>query len=202
VSGHSARLVLPLVALVFGACSSKSPPSPATGGGPVAGARDAHCQLPDGGVRVQATDPAACTQPAMKSTTLRPAHDPSNPNPYGETMYNADADDDECKYHVAWTSTPIGMDTDVTFTMTLTRKNDASLAAAAKPNIEAFLDDTHPAPNTEQRAEEVSAGVYRIGPVRFDRAGVWTVRFHAYDTCSSMSPESLHGHAAFFVNVP
>jgi hypothetical protein len=64
-----------------------------------------------------------------------------------------------------------------------------------------FLNDTHPAPNTDQKSTEGPDGTYRVGPIRFDGKGQWTVRFHFHEDCDD-SETSPHGHAAFFVSVP
>jgi hypothetical protein len=45
-------------------------------------------------------------------------------------------------------------------------------------------------------------GTYSVGPVRFDQAGRWFVRFHFYETCSDAPEDSPHGHVAFWVDVP
>ena len=68
--------------------------------------------------------------------------------------------------------------------------------------VEAFLDPTHPTPSVNITNHETSPGKYTVGTVRFDRTGMWTVRFHFYETCSDVPADSPHGHAAFFLNVP
>ncbi len=83
-----------------------------------------------------------------------------------------------------------------------TRKTDGAPAAGAKTSLEVFLSDTHPAPNSNQRSTEGPAGTYAIGPVRFDAAGQWTVRFHLYEECSELLDTSPHGHVAFYIWVP
>ncbi|MDB4934296.1 MAG: hypothetical protein JWP87_1268 [Labilithrix sp.] len=119
---------------------------------------------------------------------------------YGETIYNSEGDDDECKYHVKWESTPVAVNTDVTFSIVATNRNDSSPVAAAEPYAEIFLDETHPAPNTPSKTTETSPGHYTIGPVRFDAPGKWNVRFHFHADCVD-GEDSPHGHIAFFVNV-
>ena len=47
---------------------------------------------------------------------------------------------------------------------------------------------------------ETAPGTY-TGPIYFDRAGEWTVRFHFEETCNDV-PGSPHGHIAFHVVVP
>jgi hypothetical protein len=118
-----------------------------------------------------------------------------------EVRYNAEADDDDCKYHVKWTSTDITENKDVTFTITLTAKADGKGVTGAAPDIEAFLDETHPAPNSPQKPTDKGAGVYEVGPVQFDKAGKWTARFHFFEDCMD-SETSPHGHVGFYVNVP
>ena len=128
---------------------------------------------------------------------------------YGPTMDDSSGDDDDCKYHVSWTSTPIGENRDVTFTVVATTKTDGKplgsstgAGADANPLAEIYLNDTHPAPNTNQVATETTPGTYTIGPVQFDAPGNWTVRFHFYEVCSDVADDSPHGHAAFYVQVP
>lgn len=177
-----------LVVAVAWACSSGDQRGPA--GGPVSGQLDKHCTLPDGGMQVQPTDPAAC-QIGGTGTAQ-----------YGPTLYNAEADDDDCKYHVKFTASPVYGNTDVSFILTATRKADGAPATGANLDAEVFLDSTHPAPNSNQHTTESPPGTYKIGPVRFDRAGQWTVRFHLYEQCLDSVPDSPHGHVAFFVDVP
>jgi hypothetical protein len=120
---------------------------------------------------------------------------------YGDTIFNSEGDDDECKYHVKWESTPVAQNTDVTFAIVVTNRNDSSPVAAAEPYAEIFLDETHPAPNSPSKTTETSPGHYTIGPVRFDKPGKWNVRFHFHADCVD-GEDSPHGHIAFFVNVP
>ena len=194
-----------------GGCSSKDAPAP-TGptGGPVSGPADTHC-----GTLKQATSDAAC-----RPTTDAGVDAPSDAAPsdaasdagdeagggdpgdeYGATLFNAEGEDDQCKYHASFTSDPIRRDTGVFFTVTAETLVGGKPILAAKPRAEVFLDDTHPAPNTDQVPVAVADGVYKVGPIRFDAAGKWTVRFHFYEDCFDGS-ESPHGHIAFFVNVP
>jgi hypothetical protein len=79
--------------------------------------------------------------------------------------------------------------------------NDAPLTGA-NTVIEAFLTNVHPAPPLKQTTTEVPPGTYAVSPVQFDAAGRWTVRFHFYETCDDSLPDSPHGHAAFYVDVP
>jgi hypothetical protein len=133
---------------------------------------------------------------------------------YGDTMYNASGDDDDCKYQVSWTSTPIRKGENVTFTVTATSKATGApleriaaqpAGATALSRIEPYIpcQPTHVPPVADLRApiKEVSPGVYTIGPVVFDESARWVVRFHFYEECID-SDTSPHGHAAFFIDVP
>jgi hypothetical protein len=163
----------------------------------VAGLEDTHCAS-KGAVAV---DPTVChAQPAPEDAGAD-AGDQGGGNPYGPTNYNADADDDDCKYHVKWTSTTVAENADVTFDVTTTYKKDGSPLTGAPVRAEVFLDTTHPGPNTNQAAKEGPSGTYGVGPIRFDKPGKWTVRFHFHDDCND-SETSPHGHAAFFVQIP
>ena len=75
-------------------------------------------------------------------------------------------------------------------------------ATGANVDIEAFLSDTHPAPNSGVHTTEGPPGTYHIGPVRFDAKGRWTVRFHLHEDCADEAADSPHGHVAFFLDVP
>jgi hypothetical protein len=175
-----------LVLAVVIACSS----SDSGGGGPVSGAQDTHCT----GVPAQPVDltPAGCNVTGGDAGVID----------YGDTRYNAEADDDDCKYHLKWTSTDIGENKDVTFNAVATYKTDGGVANGANISIEAFLNTTHPPPNTNQQTTENPPGTYHIGPVRFDAPGQWTIRYHLHENCSDETEDSPHGHVAFFINVP
>lgn len=135
---------------------------------------------------------------------------------YGATMANQEGDDDDCKYHVKWSSTPICEGAGgVTFTVTVTTLADGKPVTAIPQGviIETFqptsptqaCDDvsTHPGPNTGAYLTETASGtgVYQ-GPVVFDAPGIWTVRFHIHEECADTLDDSPHGHAAFHINVP
>jgi hypothetical protein len=193
------------VALVLSivACTSSTPSGPA--GGAVTGAQDDHC-----GATKNPTSQASC-QPAADAGAgdsgdagHSHADDAGEPDggasEYGATMFNQSGAEDDCKYDISWTASPVYRDTDVTFTVTVKARVDGAPVTGAEPDVEAFLDATHPAPSSGSSTEK-GGGVYTIGPVRFDKAGRWTVRFHFFDRCVD-GPTSPHGHAAFFVNVP
>lgn len=167
----------------------------------VAGADD-HCAG-----KVVTVDPAVChvvvtddAGPAPGDAGGSDGGAASTPD-YGPTQPGSEGDDDDCKYHVKWQSTAVSENADVTFQIIATARKDGSPVAGAKPYAEVFLNDTHPAPNTPVATNETAPGTYTIGPVRFDAAGSWNVRFHFHDECND-SESSPHGHAAFFVKVP
>lgn len=202
-------------ALGLGACKSEETSSSSSGGttndggssgtgdggasGVVSGAKDEHC-----GAKKQVTTQAACSPDAGHShdTDAMAMDDAGAMSEYGATLYNDEGDDDECKYHVKWTASPVAQGKDVTFTVIATNKSDGSALKAAPIRAEVFLDDTHPGPNTNQTSKEsATAGTYAVGPIRFDKPGKWTVRFHFFEDCAD-GEESPHGHVAFYVQVP
>ncbi|CAN5924445.1 hypothetical protein BH11MYX4_BH11MYX4_39720 [soil metagenome] len=210
--GLAAVLLLTTSAVVL-ACSSSTSNSSSSSGSSgeqstaaaVAGAADTHCA----GKPVVVADPAAC-HPA--ETDAGHDHDADvdagdhdaggeGASEYGATLYGSEGEDDECKYHVTWTSSPVTKDADVTLAIVATNRKDSSPVAAATPYAEIFLNDTTPGPNTPVKTTETSPGKYTIGPVRFSASGKWTVRFHFSADCAD-GETSPHGHVAFFVNVP
>jgi hypothetical protein len=145
--------------------------------------------------------PAGCT-PACDFIDGGPAGcDPE----YGATLYNNSGNDDDCKYQVAWWSSPITQGANTTFYFTALNAVDGTPAAGAHVFAEVFLpSENHVSPSTNPPVAEtpMGSGVYTIGPVVFDRSGQWTVRFHLHEDCEDLLPDSPHGHAAFYVNVP
>ncbi len=207
--------------LLFNAsCSSDASTASGTGptGGPVSGALDAHCD----GLTPVTVDPAAC-MPAGEGGAGGAAPDTSDTGTagsdcnathdadYGETLYGTEGDDDDCKYHASWTSTPIRRNEDVTFTVTTTDNTTQKPLAALADNVlplsrvELYQpcepNRRQPAQNANARFKETEPGVYTGGPLRFDQAGRWVVRFHFYEQCVD-GEHSPHGHIAFFVDVP
>jgi hypothetical protein len=135
--------------------------------------------------------------------------------PYGSTIYGSEGDDDDCKYHVAWSATPIcEQPGGVTFTVVTTRKVDGSPLTGAGTIAEviattpgdqdaaSYCDDMslHGGPNNGVKLTEGPAGTY-VGPIEFDRSGAWTVRFHFFENCTD-APDAPHGHVAFHITVP
>jgi hypothetical protein len=203
-------------------CASPGGPVPVDATHPA----DDHCTA--GGMDIkQATDLASCTVTAAPagdaaddagddSGDAAAAASPSDggptgdcdPSAFGASMYGTAGSDDDCKYDVRWTSTPICEGGNgVYFTVTATKRVDGTPLTGAAPYIESVQACSHPSPNPPPpamtQAEEAPPGTYKIGPIVFDRPGGWVVRFHFYGTnCEDTVPTSPHGHAAFFVNVP
>ena len=201
-----ARSVLVLIVSTLAACGTSSatpdmkvPTGPA--GGTVMGPADTHCSG-DGGMIVQVTDPTQCLFTPDMAGTPADAGMGDNANPYGDTMYNAEADDDDCKYHVKFTVSPVYQNYNATFVVTATRRTDGSPLTGAAASAQVYLSDTHPAPNAPTVTKEGPPGTYTIGPILFDASGRWTVRFHFFENCYDLIDVSPHGHAAFYLDVP
>jgi hypothetical protein len=150
---------------------------------------------------------------------------------YGATMFGpgsdgggpvvVEGDDDDCKYHVSWTSSPICSSTlGVNFTVTVTYLGTdppvpvTDIPATEGVLVEAFIPKTldaacdtmfqHFSPTPFSPGHgllQTSPGVY-FGSVIFDQPGEWTLRFHIHEECSDLCANSPHGHAAFHINVP
>jgi len=205
---------------LVGACSSSDTPSPAGAiGGPVLGAQDAHCRG-----SIVTVDPAYCHGDAPDEdgeggafgddaggaggNDCSQTHDAE----YGDTLPNSEGDDDECKYHVSWTSTPIRLNQNVTFTVTAQDLATAHPLESLSGEHELPLSRVEvyqpcepnrlgPTQNFNAEFKETAPGVFEGGPIRFDQPGRWVVRFHFYEECND-GEESPHGHVAFFVDVP
>ncbi len=159
-----------------------------TSGGPVDGDEDAHC-----GATVITVDEAACAEGEEE-----PAEGEDD-DEYGDTLFNAAGDDDECKYHVAFNVDGVVVDQDATFVVTPTALDGGAAITGANVRAEVFLDETHGV-NGGTTVED-PAGTYTISGVQFDESGRWTVRFHFFEDCAD-GETSPHGHAAFFIDVP
>jgi hypothetical protein len=197
-----------------GSCSSP--------GGPAQGPQDDHCYEPDGGAIVQPTTEAACSADAGPTGmgddgggsadggggdagNIGNCGDPD----YGPTMYGVHGGDDDCKYDLTWTSTPVCRNQPVYFTVIVTHRTDGSPLTGANPRPDVVLDCQYPVPNgpdgkptARAQSPEVAPGTYIVGPIVFDKPGKWVFRFHVREECVDLSRESPHGHAAFYVDVP
>jgi hypothetical protein len=185
-------------------CSAKA-------GGPVTSpdGPDMHCIDSGGKVIKQVTSDKACNPPAdagiPEPMAMSDEDAGADASEYGPTLYGSEADDDDCKYHVKWTASCIEQNKDVTFKVTVTKKADGTpMTDSAKDPIplDVFLSETHLGDETKLVSKETASGVYSAGPIRFDAPGKWTVRFHFRYKCVDLTPDSPHGHAAFYVNVP
>jgi hypothetical protein len=190
------RISLLMLSASLLACSSSK-----NYGGPMAGSVDNHCfLLPDGGfpggpMFAQPTSAAACHPDGGAGD--------GGAADYGPTRYNSGGNDDDCKYVLNWSATPIAQEEDVLFTVAVVNAVDGTPATGANTYAEVFLlSQNHISPSTNPPVAEIAPGVYTVGPVLFDLPGQWTVRFHFYEDCLDLADESPHGHAAYFVNVP
>jgi hypothetical protein len=185
-------------------------------GAPASGPADEHCK----GVPPQDVDGSACG--VSTGYDAGPTPDAGPPGPCGEngpdyaaTMYGQEGDDDDCKYHVNYTYTPICENDGTYFIVTahyLTRDGAPLEHACTYAELcwEKGENGTgSPPPNSDERPPvgnqlvvEGPPGTYTVGPVVFDEAGEWTVRFHFNEICCDVLPDSPHGHAAFHINVP
>ncbi|MEO7111476.1 MAG: hypothetical protein ABI183_13640 [Polyangiaceae bacterium] len=214
------------VVLSASACSSSSSgtttPTTLTCANPGAatpGNADTHCK----GATPQSVDPASCgvndaglsgggTEPDDAGDDDAGAEEDCE---YGTTMFGNAGDDDDCKYHVVWSATPICEGVPgVTFTATITNLTDNSPVTGVPDGLimevfqptdsNASCDDmsTHPSPEADNLIESpAGSGTYK-GRVVFDASGQWTVRFHIHEECADVLDDSPHGHAAFRVTVP
>ncbi len=178
-------------------CSSPGKPTP--------GPADSHCVEDGGGLMTQDTSESACCFPG----------DAGGPGvcPYNATMFGTEGDDDDCKYHVTWTSSPICEgEGGVQFKVVATSLTTHGPVTGAHIHAEVFTttpgdaacDDmsTHesPFPFTDYMSEG-PPGTY-TGRTIFDSPGQWTIRFHLNENCLDVLPDSPHGHAAFHLTVP
>ncbi len=205
----------PLLEPDAGSCSSP--------GGPVTGPEDQHCYESDGGAIIQPTSTPGCYADAAAPSPGddgggggddgggMDAGDIGNcgDSDYGATEYNDHGSDDDCKYDVQWTSTPICLNQPAYFTVIVTKRTDGSALTGANPRPDVVLSCDHPVPNgpdgkptARAQSPEVAPGTYVVGPIVFDKSGKWVFRFHFNEECLDISAESPHGHAAFWVNVP
>jgi hypothetical protein len=198
------------------ACSSSNS-SGSTGSdtpaGVVIGPLDSHCTAPDGGLIIQSIGTCNVTDPSLVpastagcgvtfNTSAGADGGAAAPSDYGATMYGSAGDDDDCKYYVSWTATPIQENADTFFTVTALRLADMTPATCAGVIPDVTLSINHGVPTPPNPSTEIAPGIYKVGPVKFDVKGTWTVRFHLFEECDDSQDDSPHGHAAFFVQVP
>lgn len=187
--GYAKLLIVLSVLLGAAACGS----SASNNAGVVPGPQDNHCA----GQTLNPPTFYTCPTDAQVGNSNNTSTTPD----YGPTMYNAEGDDDDCKYHVSWSANTTQENKGVAFNVHANWLFNGQPLTGAYTYAEVFLNDTHPAPNTNQGVLELVPGEYTITPIEFDAPGQWTVRFHFYENCDDAG-NSLHGHAAFYVNVP
>jgi hypothetical protein len=157
---------------------------------------------------MQPVDPASCHVPVPDGAAPQAC-------PYGDTIYGMDSNDDDCKYHVTWSSSPIcesdgGSGVVFKFVVTV----NGTTTPVTGPGMfyaevfttspaDAGCDDvsTHPGPNNGVALVEGPPGTF-TAPIQFDQPGQWTVRLHLHAECSDALPTSQHGHAAYHITVP
>ncbi|HLK92006.1 MAG TPA: hypothetical protein VKZ18_19095 [Polyangia bacterium] len=214
---------LVVAALTGAGCSSSNSGSGGsdTPAGVVIGPLDSHCNTAtDGGLAVQSIgvcevlDPtlvpsstASCdvtfdTGGGSGGTDAGATDGGTASSDYGPTMYGSAGNDDDCKYFISWTATPIKENADTTFTVTALRLADMKPATCAGVRPDVSLSLTHGVAAPKNPSTETSPGIYQVGPIKFDAPGIWTVRFHLYEECDDGQADSPHGHAAFYVQVP
>jgi hypothetical protein len=194
--------------------------SDAATGGPVTGPAGDHCA--GNAMTVDATtcsgDPSAggaaddgAGRNSSSSSGGASDCDQTHDAAYGDTLFNAEGDDDDCKYHASWSSTPIRLNEPVTFTLTVANKTtNMPLVPLADGDVPLRRLDVYqpcdpnrrgPAQNLSAKITQVMDGQFSAGPIKFDHPGRWVVRFHLYEQCVD-SETSPHGHIAFFIDVP
>jgi hypothetical protein len=208
-SGASLRNISRLIlggiscAVVFAAACAEDERAAACTGGEgavMAEGEGSHCRAEDGSARVQVI--GACISSATSGMTDDHEHDAGDEAPI-HTGRNAI--DDDCKYSVHFENTCVAAGQAVTLTLSLTRSFDGQPGSGAVPRYpEIFMADdvAHISPSNDITATEAAPGTYEIGPVLFDASGRWVVRFHYFETCNDLTPDSPHGHVAFYVDVP
>ncbi len=214
-------LLLLVTALAAAACSGTAAAptaAPSTGAdspsGVVIGPLDSHCNASDGGLTIQTIGVCEVIDPTTVPANAASCNVSFNTDggagtddsdggvatsDYGPTMYGSAGDDDDCKYFVSWTATPITENADTFFTVTALRLADMTPASCAGVRPDVSLSISHGVPAPPNPSTEIAPGVYKVGPIKFDAAGTWTVRFHFFEECSDNQEDSPHGHAAFYV---
>jgi hypothetical protein len=159
-----------------------------------------HC-IPDSGITIK-TEASECLSTAGDAA----AQSTDGGGEYNFSHSGTTADDDNCKYDVSY-GIEHAMDScmaprgPAVLHVTLKSRITGMGVPGANPSIEAFLDDTHPLPNTpKQVVTDEGMGNYTIAGVGFDAEGAWTVRFHFFETCAE-TEKTKHGHVAFTVLV-
>jgi hypothetical protein len=208
VSAVRASLVFPLsvvIATLGTACSSSSNSVVDGGAGIVQGEADNHCMGVDPIMVSQASCHATAAPDAGASSGDGGASDDAGVEEL-PVHFGSSADDDDCKYHASFTTTPVQVGATVTFNVTVTHLAGGAPATMADVVLESYMKDNlfHVIPNNGTKTTETPAnsGKYVMKPIKFDQSGRWVVRFHFYETCDDILEDSPHGHVAFFYDVP
>jgi hypothetical protein len=214
-----------LASAFLAACGASNNPGPSTTAAAVSGPADDHCgaaapfTFQSVGTCLTNEPPANAAACGLTFAPLTAGGDAGTDDagagddagappssPYGPTLYNAVGYDDDCKYALSWTATPVKVNTDVTFTLTakyLTASGPGDPVHCAGVRVEVYADNNIFTPSPANEApEKGSTGSYDIGPISFTQSGMWTVRFHLFEECGDAPVDSPHGHGAFYVMVP
>ena len=171
------------------------------------------CTAGDGGLIVQAVSAAACTETGDAGTD-------EDSCAYGDTLFGQSGVDDDCKYTLSWTSTPICEGgPGVQFTAVAQYNGTSEPLTGAGTRIEYYIPlpasdggppacdslSSHLGPTQDPgggfyQMTEISPGTYQ-GQIVFDQAGTWTMRFHFNENCFDEVEASPHGHIAFHIDV-
>jgi hypothetical protein len=187
------------LALVGCGASSGSPDYDSGVGGPVSGLADNHCSGTDPIV----VDMASCHPDAAAPGNPVDVPDGGAAEPEAPVLFNAEGDDDDCKYHVKFRITAARQGQNATIEVTVTQLANGQPALGAAVDIEGFLadNDVHVLPNNNTATTDRGGGVYVVSPVKFDATGRWLIRFHFYHDCVDTNEDSPHSHVAFYVDV-
>lgn len=199
--GSAAGCLLIGGVLLFGTGCQSNPSPGGPSGGPVVGALDVHCQGASGPI-IQPVNASSCHPMFDMASSGMADMGAAQVSEYGETQYNAEGNDDDCKYRVKFSVNSARKGGQSTITTTITNLATNQPVSGAMTRAEVFLSDIHPAPNSGADTTESAPGTYVIGPIQFDASGRWTVRFHYFEDCSDNVEDSPHGHIAFYVDVP
>lgn len=180
----------------------------------VVGPQDDHCAATDdAAAQVQTTSPGSCC--ADDAAIVAASEEDSGP-PFGLTMWNSTGSDDDCKYNVQWRSTEIDENKNVWFQISVQSRVDDAAVSGAYPHLEVVQPQASAA-QADVESEttpcvETAPGQYIAGPVQFTTPSVFTdagggqlndlyVRFHFFEWCMDVLPDSPHGHSAFYLNI-
>lgn len=201
----SSLFPLSVVLTVVGlACSSSSSTAVVDGGpGIVSGEADNHCM----GVDPIVVNQASCDVTDVPDAGAGSDDGGASDGGTGElpVHFGSSSDDDDCKYHASFTTTPVLVNATVTFNVTVTKLADNSPATKANVALEAYLADdpfTLIANGTKTTETPAGSGKYVLTPIKFGKSGRWVVRFHFYEMCADILDDSPHGHVAFYYDVP